>query len=82
MRESVIYQEILQEGEERGLTQGLLQGQRSLILRMLEQKIGLPSQQERDRISTLNLEQLGNLAIALLNFSSQTDLEVWLAEQN
>jgi predicted transposase YdaD len=61
MRESVIYQEILQEGEERGL----LQGQRSLILRMLEQKIGSLSQQERDRISALNLEQLGNLALPL-----------------
>ncbi|MCU0551756.1 MAG: Rpn family recombination-promoting nuclease/putative transposase [Leptolyngbya sp. Prado105] len=78
MRESVIYQEIFHEGEEQGLEQGLEQGQRSLILRLLEQKIGSLSQQERDHISTLNLEQLGNLAIALLNFSTQNDLENWL----
>jgi predicted transposase YdaD len=78
MRESVIYQEIFQEGEERGLEQGLEQGQRSLILLQLEQRFGSLSEQERDRISALNLDQLGTLAIALLNFATQDDLEAWL----
>jgi predicted transposase/invertase (TIGR01784 family) len=82
MRESVIYQEIFQEGEERGLEQGLEQGQRSLILRLLEQKIGVLSPQQRDHIATLTLEQLGNLAIALLNFSDQTDLQNWLNQNS
>lgn len=80
MRESVIYQEIFHEGEEQGLERGLEQGQRSLILLQLERRFGSLSQAERDQISALNLEQLGELAISLLNFSTQSDLEVWLNE--
>jgi len=78
MRESVIYQEILLEGEEKGREEGRQLGQRSLISLQLEQRIGSLSDQHRDRISTLNLDRLGALAIALLNFSSQDDLDAWL----
>ena len=76
MRESVIYQEILHEGEERGRQTE----RRSLISLQLEQRVGSLSDQQRDRISTLNLDQLTALAIALLNFSSQDDLDVWLGQ--
>jgi predicted transposase YdaD len=49
MKESVIYQEILAEGEQRGLRQGLEQGKvdegRSLILKQLHRRIGsIPSE--------------------------------------
>ncbi|WP_068819054.1 DUF4351 domain-containing protein [Phormidesmis priestleyi] len=74
MRKSVIYQEILHEGEERGRQLG----QRSLVILLLEQRVGSLSDQQRDRISTLNLDRLGALAIALLNSSSQDDLDAWL----
>ena len=74
--------------EEKGLTQGLAQGrqegrqegQRSLVLLLLEQRIGRLSNEVRDRVSGLSLEQLTGLAIALLNFNSITDLATWLAE--
>ena len=92
MRESVIYQEIFQEGEQvgeargeaRGLATGEVRGrqagQRSLLLLLLEQRIGQVSAEQTDLISQLNLEQMEALAIALLNFSTATDLEEWLAE--
>ena len=58
MRESVIYQEILHEGEERGRQTE----RRSLISLQLEQRVGSLSDAQRDRISTLNLDRLGALA--------------------
>lgn len=80
MRESVIYQEILHEGEEKGREEGRQIERRSLISLQLEQRVGSLSDAQRDRISTLNLDQLTALAIALLNFSSQDDLDVWLGQ--
>ena len=53
-------------------------GQRSLISRQLEQRVGSLSDAQRDRISSLSLDRLGSLAVALLNFSSQDDLDAWL----
>jgi dsRNA-specific ribonuclease len=35
-------------------------------------------QNPRDRIQTLNLEQLENLGEALLDFTSMADLQAWL----
>lgn len=85
MRESVIYQEILHEGEEKGRTEGREEGrqlgQQSLVILLLEQRVGAPSDGQRDRISTLNLDQLTALAIALLNFSTPDDLDAWLNQQ-
>ena len=69
MRESVIYQEIIQEGEEKG--------ERSLILRQLTRRVGELPQLWRERINTLSLEQLENLGEALLDFQGIGDLEAW-----
>lgn len=80
MRQSVIYQEIFEEGEQVGEARGRRMQGRSLILLQIEQRIGEVSLGQRDRISELNLEQMEALAIALLNFSTAADLENWLAE--
>jgi predicted transposase YdaD len=77
MRESVIYQEILAEGEERGEQRGRQQGERSLILRQLTRRMGELPQQVLERIETLSLEQLENLGEALLDFQAIADLETW-----
>jgi len=53
MRESVIYQEILAEGEQ----QGRLTGERSLVLRLLTRRIGELPQDLRTQIESLSLEQ-------------------------
>jgi len=77
MRESVIYQEILHEGEEKGRQLE----RRSLVILLIEQRVGAPSDGQRDRISSLNLDQLTALAIALLDFSTPDDLDAWLNQQ-
>ena len=84
MRESVIYQDILQEGLKEGLQQGLEQGKQqgeaALILRQLTRRLGTiavpPEVQER--IHRLPTVQLEDLAEALLDFSQPLDLVSWL----
>jgi predicted transposase YdaD len=67
-------------GIEQGRVEGRVEGQRSLIDLLLNQKIGQLSQTLDDRISSLSNEKLNSLAIALLNFSTLGDLESWLQE--
>jgi hypothetical protein len=57
------------------------ESERSLVLLLLEQRVGTLSQSTKDRISTLSLPQIESLAIALLNFSTPTELEAWLDHQ-
>ncbi|MEH2226720.1 DUF4351 domain-containing protein [Nostoc sp.] len=74
MRQSVIYQEILAEGEQR---------ERALILCQLTRRVGELPQEVLPRIETLSLEQLENLREALLDFQAMptavnyADLETW-----
>ncbi|MBX9256954.1 Rpn family recombination-promoting nuclease/putative transposase [Desmonostoc muscorum CCALA 125] len=85
MRESVIYQEILREGEQRGEQRGREQGREQgrkaegqlLILRQLTRRVGELPQEVLERIETLSLEQLENLGEALLDFQAIADLEAW-----
>ncbi|MHC5830731.1 MAG: DUF4351 domain-containing protein, partial [Nostoc sp.] len=56
---------------------GREQGERSLVLRLLQRRVGELPQDLRDRIETLGLEQLENLGEALLDFTSLADLDTW-----
>jgi predicted transposase/invertase (TIGR01784 family) len=82
LQQTRVYREIkeegVQEGEQRGREQGREEGEKSLILRLLTRKVGELSPEVRQRIETLPLEQLENLGEALLDFTSMTDLQVWL----
>jgi predicted transposase YdaD len=82
MRESVIYQEILQEGEQKGERlgeeRGILKGERTVILRQLARRIGDITPELKSQIQSLSLYQLEALADALLDFSSLADLRTWL----
>jgi predicted transposase YdaD len=85
MRESVIYQEILAEGEQRGERRGEQRGEqreRALILRLLNKRVGELPQQVRLRLEILSLEQLEKLGEALLDFQAISDLETWLSTFN
>ncbi|MBD2084015.1 DUF4351 domain-containing protein [Trichocoleus sp. ST-U3] len=75
MQESVIYQDILQKGEQRGLQQGEV----ALILRLLRLRFGDINPEVQEQIRGLSIPQLEGLAEALLDFSSQTDLVSYLA---
>jgi hypothetical protein len=68
MRESVIYQDIFQEGA------------LSMLTRQLRRKIGTVPPAQLLKIQALESAQLDDLAEALLDFSSLTDLEAWLVQ--
>ncbi|WP_242046615.1 DUF4351 domain-containing protein [Cylindrospermum sp. FACHB-282] len=68
MRESVIYQDILQEEAF------------SLIMRLLRRRVGTVAPALQLQIQALSLTKLEDLGEALLDFSSLADLEAWLAQ--
>ena len=82
MRESVIYQDILQKGEQRGikigLQQGLQQGEVALVVRQLNRRLGAIAPELQARIRELSIPQLEALGEALLDFSTLSDLTAWL----
>ncbi len=51
-----------------------------VVMRLLRRRIGNLSQQLSERISQLSIEQLENLAEALLDFSIEGDLVAWLQD--
>jgi predicted transposase YdaD len=77
MQQSVIYQEILQEGKDKGRAEGLRREQ-SLILRLLTRRIGNLSSSIQAQVQALSLNQLEALGEALLDFSQPDDLVEWL----
>ncbi len=79
MRESVIYQDILAEGEARVLKLGLEQ-ERALVLKQLGRKLGNLSSQLQTRVSALPIDRVESLGEALLDFTSMADLETWLSQ--
>ena len=76
MRESVIYQDILQKG----LQQGKQEGELAVVLRQLTRRLGTVEPQMQDRLRGLSTTQLEDLAEALLDFTSATDLTNWLRD--
>lgn len=84
MRESVIYQDIRESGKAQGREEGREEGRReeavSLILRLLNRRLGEISSTLSQQIRELSLEQLETLGEALLDFTSLTDLTTWLLE--
>ncbi|MDV2999106.1 MAG: hypothetical protein N5P05_000712 [Chroococcopsis gigantea SAG 12.99] len=82
MQESVIYQDILQKGLERGEAIGQkIEGER-LVIRLITRKFGDLEPALLERIKLLSTEELENLGEALLDFSEVTDLIIWLERKN
>jgi predicted transposase YdaD len=84
LRESPWYQEILAEGEQRGRTEGRIEGRKeegqSLILRQLNRRFGtLPANIEA-QVQALDLPQIEALGEVLLDFAQLSDLSNWLQE--
>lgn len=80
MQQSVIYQEWKEEFLQEGEQTGILKGERSLIFRLLDRRIGDVSSELRSQIQALSLEQLEALGEALLDFTSLADLQEWLSQ--
>ena len=77
-------QEGHQEGRELGLEEGLEEGRRreacTLALRLLERRCGTLSAATTSGIEVLSRAQLENLTLALLDFRSVEDLQIWLEQ--
>jgi predicted transposase YdaD len=72
LKETRVYREIKSEG--------IQEGEKSLILRQLNRRVGELPQDVRQQVEVLSLEELENLGEALLDFSSMADLQVRLEE--
>jgi len=68
----------IEQGIERGIEQGIERGERSLVLRLLNRRVGQISNSIRSQLDLLSLEQLELLGEALLDFRTIADLETWL----
>ncbi len=82
MKESVIYQDILQKGEERGEIRGELRGEQKealkYTLRLVNRRFGEIDSSLLERIRILSANQLETLGESLFDFSTVEDLEAWL----
>jgi predicted transposase/invertase (TIGR01784 family) len=81
LRQTKVYQEALEEGEQIGEQRGRTEEARSLILRQLARRVGtLPATAEA-QVQALALPKLEALGEALLDFVALQDLTEWLRRQ-
>jgi predicted transposase/invertase (TIGR01784 family) len=84
MRESVIYQDILQQGVRQGVQQGREEGrgegEASLIIRLLTRRFGELSPEVIQRIRSLSLPQLDALGEELLDFTEIAEVVTFLEQ--
>jgi hypothetical protein len=67
--------------KQEGLEQGMEKGKRTMTLQLLELQIGELTDRLQKRLSRLSIEQIEQLAGALLKFKSKADLLAWLKSQ-
>ena len=67
------------EGRAEGQAEGLITGQRLLVERLLTRKVGRVPDARRAQLDALSLSQLTALGEALLDFTTEADLDAWLA---
>ena len=77
LQETRVYKEIKEVGLEQGREEATL----NLVIRQLTKRFGEISEKTRSSISTLSLPVLEELSEALLDFTSLTDLQTWLASK-
>jgi predicted transposase YdaD len=86
LKQTRVYQEAREEGEQRGEQKGLklgeqrglVKGQATMLLRLLNRKFGQISPSLRGKVNKLSAKQLENLAEALFDLETIADLSDWL----
>jgi hypothetical protein len=81
-REQEDVMQIVTSWMEQGIEQGIERGERSLILRQLNRRVGALDSVTENQVVNLSLAQLDLLGEALLDFSGMADLQDWLRSQN
>ena len=74
LKQTRVYQDAREEGEQRGL----VKGQATMLLRLLNRKFGQISPSLRGKVNKLSAKQLENLAEALFDLETIADLSDWL----
>jgi hypothetical protein len=59
-----------------------VEGQREIVLRLLNRKVGPLSEELQARVGSLAPDALLTLSEALLDFTAQADLLAWLDQQD
>lgn len=77
VKDSRFYQETRAEA----LQEGREEGEKALILRLLQRKLGEVPEELQEQVRQLPLERLEALGEALLDFEGVADLQAWLAQQ-
>jgi predicted transposase/invertase (TIGR01784 family) len=81
LKKTRVYQEAKEEGLQIGL-QKVLQGQISMLQRMLTRKFGQLSPRTSSKISKLSAIQLENLADVIFDLQTITELNAWLRKNS
>lgn len=85
MRESVIYQDILEEGRQEGRQEGRREEALAMVMRPLTRRFGVLDAELQSRLGGLSVAQLEDLIEdlieALFDFSDVSDLMNWLEER-
>jgi predicted transposase YdaD len=74
MQESVVYQDILQRGEQRGEKRESLK----INMRLIKRRFGTIEPQLESQISSLSVAKLEDLNLALFQINSLAELQNWL----
>ncbi len=72
----------LKQGWEEGRQTGRQEGKEDLDVRQLIHRFGVLSSKMTERLNQLSSEQLNDLRMDLLGFTTVADLETWLARHN
>jgi Domain of unknown function (DUF4351) len=78
LRTSQPYLEYMAQMTQQATEEGCIVGERKLVLKQLNRKLGSLSPESIDKINNLNVERLDALGESLLDFVEVTDLEKWL----
>jgi phosphotransacetylase len=74
--------EIVTSWMEKGIEQGIEQGEQKIVKRQLKRRFNNIDSTLENRIDSLSVEQIENLADAIFDLQSLEDLINWLDQQN
>jgi predicted transposase YdaD len=69
---------VYRDAKAEGKAEGILDGEKALVLRQLQSRLGNLSSSVRSQLESLGLEQVGQLGEDLLEFNAIEDLTIWL----
>jgi flagellar biosynthesis/type III secretory pathway protein FliH len=72
----------IEQGMQRGIEQGMQRGEATLVLRLLNRRLGQVTTSVEKQIRQLSVKQLEDLGEALLDFENEADLLHWLSQNH